>query len=186
MNKNNRKIFCIGFHKTGTKSLALSLKQLGYTVKGRFGINDKDINSLAFTKAKKFINKFDAFQDNPWPLLYKELDILAPNSKFILTIRNKESWLSSVINYFGDTETEMRKWIYGAGSPIGNEDLYVERYDLHNNSVLNYFLKRKSDLLVMNLEEGSSWNELCSFLKIHTIPNISFPHENKKNDETTY
>jgi hypothetical protein len=184
MNKNQGKIFCIGFHKTGTKSLTSSLRQLGLKVKGRFGVNDYNIQHNALIKAEKLISKFDAFQDNPWPLLYKDLDKLAPNSKFILTVRNSESWLNSVVRYFGASETEMRKWIYGFGSPINNEEAYLSTYEAHNNSVMQYFSNRESDLLVMDLEQGSGWNELCSFLKIDQIPQVSFPHINKtKNHE---
>lgn len=178
MNKYQGKIFCIGFHKTGTKSLTSSLRQLGFSVKGRFGVNDRNIKFNALEKSEKFINNYDAFQDNPWPILFKELDKLVPNSKFILTVRNNESWVKSVVNYFGNNETEMRKWIYGYGSPVNNEKVYLSIYKKHNNSVKEYFSKRKSDLLIMDIEHGSGWHELCSFLELDDIPQSPFPHEN--------
>ena len=178
MNNNQGKIFCIGFHKTGTKSLTASLKQLGFSVKGRFGVNDCNININALKKAEILIKNYDAFQDNPWPILFKELDKLVPNSKFILTVRNNESWLRSVVNYFGHHKTEMRKWIYGHGSPVNNEKVYLSTYIKHNKSVKEYFSNRKSDLLIMDLEQGSGWKELCSFLEINNIPQSPFPHEN--------
>ncbi len=179
MNRDSGKIFCIGFHKTGTKSLTSSLRQLGFKVKGRFGVNDSNIQNNALSKAKKLVRQYDAFQDNPWPILYKELDVLVPNSKFILTIRNKESWLKSVINYFGESETEMRKWIYGHGSPVNNESIYLSTYVKHNDAVKDYFSDRQSDLLIMDLEQGNGWSELCSFLKIDDVPLSPFPHKNK-------
>lgn len=37
------KIFCIGFHKTGTKSLGTALDILGYRVCGPVGVKDPDI-----------------------------------------------------------------------------------------------------------------------------------------------
>ena len=37
------KIFGIGFHKTGTTSLAQALKMLGFSVTGPNGINDPNI-----------------------------------------------------------------------------------------------------------------------------------------------
>jgi UDP-N-acetylmuramate-alanine ligase len=37
------KVFCIGFHKTGTTSLAVALKTLGYRVTGPNGVHDPDI-----------------------------------------------------------------------------------------------------------------------------------------------
>jgi hypothetical protein len=37
------KVFCVGFHKTGTTSLALALEILDYRVAGPTGINDPNI-----------------------------------------------------------------------------------------------------------------------------------------------
>ena len=37
------KVFCIGFHKTGTTSLELALIKLGYRVTGSFGTKDPDL-----------------------------------------------------------------------------------------------------------------------------------------------
>lgn len=182
MKRFQGKIFCIGFHKTGTKSLADSLRQIGYKVKGRFGVHDLNIQQNVIPKAKKIIPKFDAFQDNPWPIIYQELDALVPGSKFILTVRNDDSWLKSVVNYFGAEETAMRQWIYGHGSPVNNEAIYLSTFQKHNESVSSYFKKRKSDLLIMDLEQGSGWNELCSFLNIVDVPEVHFPHKNKKTE----
>ena len=69
-----QKVFCIGFHKTGTTSLELALKRLGYRVTGSFGTKDPDIANKVHEKAYAMVAKFDAFEDNPWPILYKELD----------------------------------------------------------------------------------------------------------------
>ena len=73
--------------------------------------------------AFKLANRFDAFQDNPWPILYKELDRQFPDSKFILTLRPSDEWIRSVVSVFGDEETAVREWIYGVGHPKGNEDV---------------------------------------------------------------
>lgn len=48
----------------------------------------------------------------------------------------------------------MRKWIYGAGSPLGNEAIYIRRFEAHNAEVLEYFRRRPNDLLVMRLAAG--------------------------------
>lgn len=173
------KIFCIGFHKTGTTSLSKALKILGYKVKGPFGVRDKNIQKNALSKAKSFVPKFDAFQDNPWPILYKEMDNLYPESKFILTIRDNDSWIKSQIKYFGTAETEMRKWIYGFGSPVNNEQVYLETYKNHNKSVITYFKDRPNDILVMKLEQDFNWPTLCDFLNISDIPDSPFPYLNK-------
>jgi hypothetical protein len=175
---HEQKVFCIGFHKTGTKSLSSALKQLGYCVTGPNWTRDADIAKTAWPKAKELIPKFDAFQDNPWPLLYKEIDAYAPNSKFILTIRNSPDWLRSVVTYFAAAETPMRRWIYGFGCPSGHEQAYLDRYNAHNQAVLSYFKNRPQDILVMDIAGGEGWEKLCGFLDVDLM-HSEFPHQNQ-------
>jgi hypothetical protein len=126
------------------------------------------------------VAEYDAFEDNPWPVLYKELDQRFPGSKFVLTRRPAEAWIRSMVKDFATTETPMRRWIYGedAGCPEGNEDVYIARYERHNKEVLEYFKDRPDDLLVFDLPKGDGWDKLCGFLG-HDIPNEPFPHANK-------
>lgn len=177
----NTKVFCVGFHKTGTSSLAVALNTLGYRVTGPNGMNDPDIENNVLPMAYDLVEQFDAFQDNPWPIIYKELDVKYPGSKFILMLRNPESWIKSQIRHFARKETPMRKWVYGIGCPEGNKDIYVKRFESHNREVVNYFDDRPQDLLVMDLAKGDGWDKLCPFLGVN-IPNNAFPHANKASD----
>lgn len=171
-------MFCIGFHKTGTTSLARALEKLGYRVTGPNGVDDPEIEKNVLSMARGLVKQYDAFQDNPWPILYREMDIENPGSRFILTVREAEAWIRSAVQHFGRDETPMRKWIYGAGAPSGNETLYLERYTGHNRDVLAYFEGRPDDLLVMDLTAGDGWEKLCGFLGFE-IPAIPFPHANR-------
>ena len=171
------KVFCIGFHKTGTKSLASALTTLGYRVTGPNGVSDPHIAKNVYAMAFDIIERFDAFQDNPWPILYPELDRRCPGSKFVLTIRSSESWMRSMVGHFGSQTTPMRQWIYGVGCPAGSEAIYIERYESHNRDVLEYFKERPNDLLVMRLAAGDGWEKLCPFLG-KPMPKLPFPHEN--------
>ena len=179
-----QKIFGIGFHKTGTTSLAAALRMLGYRVTGPNGVRDPDISSKALDMAFELAEQYDAFQDNPWPLLYKEMDKRYPGSKFILTLRRPETWIKSQVAHFGERETSMRKWIYGAGCPKGNEAAYIARFEKHTREVLDYFKDRPNDLLVMELAKGHGWKELCTFLKIDLI-DTPFPHCKEARDKKT-
>lgn len=170
------KVFCVGFHKTGTKSLAWALDYLGYSVTGPNYVNSPPVNETTLNKVFDLIPNYDAFQDNPWPVLFKEIDERFPGNRFILTIREAQKWINSVVKYFGNKSTPMREWIYGAGSPLGNESLYLQRYMEHNECVIDYFSGRK-DLLIMNLEEGDGWELLANFLGVES-PEIPFPHLN--------
>jgi hypothetical protein len=174
------KVFCLGFHKTGTKSFAAALSVLGYRVTGPNGVKDPEIATNVREMARSLLSGFDAFQDNPWPILYKEVDSWCPGSKFVLLERDPDAWIRSQVNYFGDKETPMRRWIYGAGAPLGNERLYLKRYNEHNSHVRDYFASRPNDLLIMNFSRGDGWNRLCQFLG-HKEPSDPFPHANKGN-----
>jgi hypothetical protein len=113
------------------------------------------------------------------------MDKKYPNSKFILTIRDTERWLTSVVKHFGKKETYMRKWIYGRGCPLGNEQIYKKRYETHNKEVKEYFKSRPQDLLILDLSKGSAWNELCTFLGCSKLTE-PFPHLNKASDRTLF
>ena len=176
-----RKVFCIGFHKTGTKSLAAALTMLGYRVTGPNGVDDPDIAHNVQQMAFRLVEQFDAFQDNPWPILYRELDQRYPGSRFILTLRPTEAWIRSQVRHFGTRSTPMREWIYGVGCPAGNEPIYIARYERHNTEVLHYFRNRPGDLLVLRLTQGEGWEKLCPFLG-KQIPDIEFLHVNRAED----
>ena len=175
------KVFGIGFHKTGTTSLAKALSYLGYRVTGPNWVNHHAIVRDVFEMAFELANKFDAFQDNPWPILYRELDGKFPGSKFVLTVRPTSDWIRSVVNHFAEEETPMREWIYGVGRPKGNEAIYIERYERHNREVMEYFKNRDKDLLILDLAGGEGWEKLCPFLG-KEIPAVSFPCANTKSD----
>ena len=107
------KVFGVGFHRTGTSSLGAALRELGYVVTGPKWLDEPDLRGRVVDLALAATDEFDAFEDNPWPVLYRELDRHCPGSKFVLTVRDTDEWLASVVRQFGTAETAMRRWIYG-------------------------------------------------------------------------
>jgi len=173
------KVFGVGFHKTGTKSLKKALEILGYKVTGPNDTKaDYTEDGLEFERYLEIIEKYDAFQDNPWPLFYREIYTHFPHAKFILTVRDAEQWIKSVVDYFGQKQTPMRRYIYGAfaGSPVGNESHYLQRYLRHNDEVKTFF-HGKENFLLMDITKGDGWESLCPFLG-KEIPDTPFPYEN--------
>lgn len=69
------------------------------------------------------------------------------------------------------------EWIYGVGTPIGNEEVYANKYERHNAEVREYFKDRPNDLLILPLETTNKWEKLCYFLG-KPIPEIKYPHAN--------
>lgn len=154
---------------------------LGFSVTGPNGVRDPDIARNVYHLVDSLVPQYDAFQDNPWPVLYRYLDQKYPGNKFILTIRDPASWMKSQLMHFDTRTTPMREWIYGVGSPKGNESIYISRFERHNAEVLEYFKDRKGDLLVMDFSKGDGWQQLCPFLRCEP-PDIPFPHLNKASD----
>jgi hypothetical protein len=174
------KVFGIGFHKTATTSLAGALGLLGYKVTGPNAVTKSNVEERALRMAGRLVKRYDAFQDNPWPLLYRQLDRRYPGSKFILTVRPTDRWIRSVVDHFGGTTTPMREWIYGGvGDPAGHEEHYIARYERHNAEVRTYFAGRSHDLLEMDITAGDGWEKLCPFLG-HPVPAEPFPSMNSK------
>lgn len=179
MKKDLSKIFGIGFQKTGTKSLGAALGILGYRVCGPVGAKDLDIAKNAPALIHSLVPRYDAFQDNPWPLFYEDLDRHYPGSRFIFTVRSPDTWIDSVVAHFGDHDTPMRRYIYGVGHPEGNERVFLERYRRHNDEVRHYFRNRSEDMLTMDITRGDGWGPLCDFLGL-SRPGVEFPKLNVK------
>lgn len=177
------KIFCVGFHKTGTCSLEKALEILGYRATGPNLELLSAIRTDNLQPVFQLVENFDAFLDDPWFLFYRELDERFPQSKFILTERNSDKWLRSVQNHFGDGVSPMREFIYGPIGSYQDPRRYCQVYDRHNEDVKRYFAGR-NNFIILNLENGDGWEKLCTFLG-KTFPKsflfkrpLPFPHAN--------
>lgn len=184
MEKN--KVFCIGFHKTGTTSLGKLMEQLGYRNCHGAGpvrkeLGDHKMMELLFKKQYdsifKIAEQFDSFNDNPWFSLYQEMDLQFPNSKFICVYRDEESWINSCKKYFKDSSSAFRMFLYGYGSPIGNEERYLSVYRNHYKEVKAYFNDRENDVLYLNIKAPDFVEQVKSFLEIESKV-TEFPHLN--------
>lgn len=121
---------------------------------------------------------YDALQDVPWAALFRELDEKFPGSRFILTERNENRWLASARRHFGEKRIPLHHWLYGESVMLGNEEVYLHRYRRHYTDVKQYFSRRSSDLLILDLEADAGWSDICRFLG-HDVPDNPFPHVNK-------
>lgn len=187
MQKGDRfmnKLFGIGLMRTGTFSLASALSELGLRVAhfdelrqsstdyGGWVTGDLDTN---------WIVDFDAVFDNPVPGLFPQLDKRYPDSKFILTLRDEESWLQSCGLYLSNIPAtyEYRKLVRTAvyGMYSFNEERWRYVYRRQIEFVKEYFKNREKDLLIFDLFHGDGWEELCQFLNLK-VPSYPFPNLN--------
>lgn len=182
------RIFGIGLHKTGTTSLHKALKQLGYDSWHWTSAHAAKAIWREMKQASRSatLERWYALCDLPIPLLYKDLDLAYPGSKFVLTVRGEDEWLRSVERHFDPATNRFRAgWNDDPFSHQVHRRLYgrtdfdretmLARYRRHNAEVKEYFAARRGDLLVMTPSEG--WESLCRFLS-RELPSISYPHEN--------
>jgi len=183
------RIFGIGLHKTGTTSLHHAFQILGFkSAHWQTAPWAKTVWREATQNGKSAaLEKFYCACDLPIALVYQQLDRAYPGSKFVLTVRDEWSWLTSVrkhwmpefnqFRYLWDEDVfthRLHNMLYG------RKDFYpttmLERYRRHNAEVIEYFKGREQDLLVMDMEKGRhGWRELCGFLGL-TVPNEPYPH----------
>ncbi len=175
------KVFVIGFHKTGTTSMGAALKMLGYRLDHRLWKDEVAklpqpvTRDSLLARAMDVAGQADAFEDNPWPLFFAEMDAAFPGAKFILTRRAPGAWFESMVKHFGDKPSLLRGLIYGddAAAPKGHAARYLCRYQRHIDEVLQYFAGRENDLLIVELEQAG-WADLCAFLD-KPVPGAAFP-----------
>lgn len=137
-------------------------------------------NSLLFIENYKdklfeFIinNQYTVFGDNPWPILYEELDKKF-DCKFILFVRNPDKWLNSMIKYFNDEISVFRKILYDGHV---NDEYCKKKYINHNKLVIDYF-KNKNNLLVIDLDNDIDIDsKISDFLEIKNSL-VKFPLTN--------
>jgi hypothetical protein len=182
----HNKVFGLGLSRTGTSSLTVALYRLGVHVKHyptdprtyeQLRNGDYHLDTLAWCQG---------LTDVPIPAYFAQFDQAWPGSKFILTLREKESWLRSVEQLwqrsmewsnqnaqYTQIDEFFRACVYGSIQFTRERFSYV--YDTHVRNVLHYFQDRPDDLLVLDICAGEGWEKLCPFLGID-VPDQPFPH----------
>lgn len=166
--------------KTGTTTLNRALSILGYRVSHNSWQWLYSIMRNDWEKVSKLALEWDALEDNPIPLIYKELDQLFPNSKFILSTRESDAWYQSVSYHIGNLISPMHEWLFGLGKglPMKDKNHAIAVYETHQKAVRDYFQSRPNDLLIIDVTKTQNWDAICTFLG-EPIPKEAFPHANQ-------
>ena len=178
----NVKVFGIGLNKTGTTTLGLCFRSLGYN-----HLSCRRDLLVAYRAGRKeeifsTINKYDTFEDWPYPLMYADLFERYRDAKFVLTVRrDAQTWLRSLRRHSLSTHPfhHCRKYAYGYEYPFGHEEHHLEFYKRHNAEVKAFFADRaaRDRLLILCWENGDGWPELARFLG-KKAPNTEIPKAN--------
>lgn len=192
------KVFGLGLSRTGTTSLTIALQTLGHqalhfpsdgtTQSEIYAFFASETDSLRLTVA----DHYAAITDTPVCCTFKALDQAYPGSKFILTIRDKASWLASCENHwhkllphlFATMDPAWTRYaqfintrVYGIAHY--DRDVFSEVYDMYHANVFHYFRHRLEDLLVLDICGGQGWEHLASWLG-SPVPQSAFPVENPR------
>ena len=173
------KIFIIGFNKTATRSLHSFFKNNGlpsvhwdksYLVKcfernivlGKKLLTDGVVKTPPYNSRGRYEDMV-VFSDMTYPKTdqeskdyYKRLDLDYPNSKFILNIRDTESWIKSRFKHAKGILYRNHLEFYGLDdNPTGRDvlkSIYKKMHENHHKDVLEYFKNRKDDLLIFDIQ----------------------------------
>tara|TARA_R110002073_G_scaffold289878_8_gene454800 strand:+ start:10830 stop:12257 length:1428 start_codon:yes stop_codon:yes gene_type:complete len=185
------KVFGLGLSRTGTRSLTGALQVLGWDT-SHYPIDEDTYTELANGQYDLTLLKYyDGLTDITTIPYYQQFDKMYPGSKFILTVRDKESWLRSCQNHWfnrpafkqtddPDEETHLlvrqllRAAVYGCYNYVPERFSWV--YDRHVRDVMEYFKDRPNDLLVIDICNGEGFDKLAPFLD-RPLPAQPFPHK---------
>ena len=152
-----KKVFAVGFNKSGTTSLHALFESLGrpsyHGTKWR-GCDDLEL-----------LRSYDCFSDNI-PRDLAKLDHLFPDSKFILQVRALDGWIYSRLAHI---ERSKEANTYNGGPTWDNTEYaikaWIRKRNAHHLFVLSYFSQRPSDILVVNfIRDKSAATRICRFL----------------------
>ena len=202
----NKKVFVIGSIKTGTTTAGHALERLGFNhYHGGFKTANTMMPMLLsgeYEKIFDIINQYDGFDDIPFSHgdFYKVLFKNYPESKFILTVRDPNSWLQSMIKQFTWYDSpldaplhksyelgwfgayEHFKLTYGDVIMSTNKQYVMDTYEKRNEEIIAFFEDKGNKLLVLDIPKNSiedNWKLLCNFLE-KPMPNIPFPYVNRR------
>ena len=204
-----KKIFCIGFNKTGTTSLTKALKIAGLKTAPQEPAEKLiyDWYIRDFKSIIGFCSKFAAFQDVPFslPFLFIALDQAFPDSKFILTIRNtSEEWYNSITNFHSKiwgnnsipkySQLQNAKYCYKGfawdyihytfetdETDPYNKEKMINCYLNHIQNVKYYFRSNYEKLLILNVAQKDSLEKLGRFIG-YNYTDSDFPWLGKTNE----
>lgn len=107
--RQDEKIFCISFQRTGTTSVGQFLKNAGYNV-ADWSVSNRNQWGRKWAEGQ-FEDIFQSddfrghqgFEDGPWfcPEFYRVLYHRFPRSKFILFERDADAWFASMLSHSG-------------------------------------------------------------------------------------
>jgi len=169
------RIFGIGLSKTGTSSLSAYLSSIKIkSTHDDFGFfKAKTIDDVkVVASGESFIGALCPV----WMLLFEKY----PTAKYILTVREKETWLKSLKRHLEGGNGNKSYRLKAFNVETFDEKICGDLHDIYDSEVIKFF-KDKDNLLVIDLIKGDSRvnaKRINEFLGL-TYDNQKIPHKNK-------
>jgi hypothetical protein len=149
------KIINIGLPRTGTYSLTLALRTLGY-------------KTIHYPIEMNSIKEYDAATEVRFG--YDELNEFYPESLFIYSTRDLNLWIRSCKRH--------KKYYTLGWNPFWKQEENWEEIKKNKDKEIELVNVNSNKLLIIDICNGDGWSKLCDFLK-KPIPSIEFPNVNK-------
>lgn len=191
----NLAVIGAGFGRTGTVSLRMALKQLGYgPTYHMYEVIEHPEHAPLWVQALEkpallndILAPYQSAVDWPVCSFWQPLLKANPQAKVILTVRDSESWYKSIHSTLyqmllrapdglPDQQINMGRkiiWEETFAGKLGDKDYAISVYEQHNAKVIESVPNEQ--LLVYEVSEG--WQALCDFLESE-IPDGAFPRSN--------
>ena len=184
METDTGKVFGLGLSRTGTTSLHAALVLMGFSsVHYPLSYRNLARHWLDGDFSPVHTAPFRCYSDLPTPVFFRELDRSHPGSKFVLTVRDRDSWADSIERQYArplppspknPIRHRMRELAYG--SIAFERDRYLDAYRRHDDLIRDHFAARPDRLLVLDLShDEDAWLRLANFLDRPATAR-SFPH----------
>lgn len=173
------KIFCIGLPHTGARAVRAALERLGYATFHSGGREAYRAVLRAKVEGRPLLHhvgdEFDAYSNiGSLSASFALADRQYPGSKFILTVRDLDSWLDSRRRHVERTVAD--RPATSPGAPTVDLEEWERQRREHHERVLRHFADRPHDLLTMAVFDGDGYERLCAFLD-REVPDEAFPRE---------
>ena len=155
--RKSRKVFAIGFNKCATTSLDALFTTLGLA--SYHGIRWRSCNNIWLLRT------FDCFSDGI-PMDLPKLDTSFPGAKYILQVRDLESWVYSRLAHIERSKTQ---GLYRPSLDWDTTNYAVRSWILQRNRhhlfIQKYFADRPNDLLIVNfIRDPTAGTRVANFL----------------------
>ena len=192
-----------GFGRTGTLSLKFALETLGFDKcyhMMEVMLNEHHVDLWRRVARLENVDWHALYQgyratvDWPSASFWRELRLVYPDAKVILTLRDSEQWYTSVMNTIwklsatalpegkrrGDPEMIERAmmsheviWNGVFGGRMDDKDHVIDCFESHNQEVIDTV---PADQLLV-YRPGDGWEPLCEFLE-KPVPDSDYPRVN--------